>query len=85
MGGCGRMGDVDQELSRCYLQAACLRRHASLRPRTSGGRPRSSATSGSLAKRSPGCTFRRPSPGFAALRAEALSRPIPRQCPQTWC
>jgi hypothetical protein len=40
-------------------------------------------TSGSTAKRSPASTFHKPSPGFAALRDEARSGPISRQCQQT--
>ena len=41
--------------------------------------------SGSLAKRSPQLTFRRPSPGFGIIRAERSLGLTSRQRPQTFC
>jgi len=45
----------------------------------------SPATSGSMAKRSQGSTFRRASPAFAVLRIDPPPGTDPRQCPQTIC
>ena len=49
------------------------------------GRELAVPTSGSMAKRSPRSTFRRPSPAFAVLRDDAHWRGISRQCQQTSC